>query len=374
MALIVSSQVQAQEPQPVYSIVKEVNEFSWYETQSELWKAEIDKNDQNAEAWYYYYAANRAMKNLQEDNEKRKLHEVKCREIADEAIKTIPETFEGNHLYYWDRGFDSGESEYLFMAHEIAPQDSRAFADLLIYFELKRESVKQMEMAKLMFKENLLPSILLNWGYNVLAELDENAIVFTGGDNDTYALWLVQGALGFRQDVTVMNTYMMTDTDYRKLMLEELEMGSLEIKPDEDAFNTMFQYVFDNSKERSVYVAMSCAHQFQKEEIKKNLYLNGLTYKYSITEFDNTSVIRRNYEKRYLIDYLKQEFSTVEFRTHLGKNLNGMYLASMIKLYKTYKIAEENDEAAELKKLIDKIAGVTGQIEEIEKLLKASGC
>lgn len=47
--------------------------------------------------------------------------------------------------------------------------------------------------------------IAVEYAYNILAGLDENAIVFTNGDNDTFPIWYLQEVEHFRRDVTVVN-------------------------------------------------------------------------------------------------------------------------------------------------------------------------
>ena len=49
----------AQKPQPVYSFIRQIHDFKWYEEQAKAWKQEIDNGTTNPMAWVYWNEANR---------------------------------------------------------------------------------------------------------------------------------------------------------------------------------------------------------------------------------------------------------------------------------------------------------------------------
>jgi formylglycine-generating enzyme required for sulfatase activity len=368
-------------PQKVYSIVKERRELSWYQEQAKLWKAEIDKNNQNTEAWYYYYVATSAQVHVckEEEENKNEIYDLKDKIIKD-CYSAVPNSFEANFLMYKGyKGEGNGKSnfDYLKKAYEINPYDTRCYVDFLTHYAIVHDQVNYEKFCSKFYTANEIPSAIYNWAYNTLSELDENAIIFTAGDNDTYSLWMLQVVKSFRPDVYVVNTGLLTLDDYRDKLFEKIGLDPLVLKifnseSNEEYLenqNKVYNHIFNNNKNIPVYVSSTAIFQFQ-EDYSDNLYLTGLAYKYSQKSIDNISLIRRNYEKRYLLDYLTQVFS-FNVADNKANEINATYLPAFVKLYKHYLETEEVEKMNVLKKYIIDISKKSGQETEISELLGA---
>ncbi len=345
----------AQEKQTVHSVIVEWRDLEWYKTQEKLWKAEIDKNKKNNEAWMNYYSAVRAIRNCSYDNQKElKLYTELGHKIANDLFATLPESFEANYIMYWDRGLGDNDEKFLAKAYQLKPNDPRVLLDYLINSEIKRDKETFSRVARKLFEINRISSGALNWGYNVLTEVTENGIVFTAGDNDTYALWIVQEALNYRKDLTVINTSMIQLDDYRAKLFKEKGITPFDFDKNELFETKLFKHIFENNAKISVHVSTSASAQFTDTTITENLYLTGLTYIYSKVDVENIAVIKRNFEKRFLLDHLTKTFSYSY--GDLDSRIKHMYLPGLMKLYFHSKTADDLEGIVYYKGLIDAIA------------------
>ena len=131
-----------------------------------------------------------------------------------------------------------------------------------------------------------------NFGYNMLAPLEKNAVLLTNGDNDTFPLWFIQEVEGFRKDVRVANLSLMRTNWYIKqiknyeprvpLSMSDSEIDKLGPFRDKEGKvwqtneYTVYDMIGANNWRKPLYIAVTVPDQMGLE---RRLVLEGLIFR-----------------------------------------------------------------------------------------------
>lgn len=358
----------AQKPEPVYSVVRQIHDFDWYETQAKAWKQEIDNGSTNAMAWVYWSEANRMAKDFCDSTKwesRRSDYFVPRTQLMEAAEKAIPNSFEFNFLkMQFERKNQKLSDEYLQKAQSQRPYDNLLLPWLMNRSLTANDKDAITQVAGKWFDQNEIPQELLITAYNMLMSLDTNAVLMTSGDNDTFPCWVLQYARKIRPDVLVLNLWMAASTDaYREKIFAELGVETLNFTSDSNLkkARSIFQHLIKNVSGRPVYLSLFAPNDIY-QGYSKSIYIVGFAMKYSPKPFDNLAVLRNNVENKYLLDFLKQSFYNNPSESVVNMS-RASYLSIFKMLYDSYLKSGERTKAKRIKDLAWKVAQDTGRMD-----------
>jgi hypothetical protein len=339
VALIFVAQcTQAQKAQRILSFVIDKHESEWYVEQAKLWKAEIDKNNGNAYAWFNYY---RATRNAFRTEQKETLSSDEKRDALDgicaEAKQAVPESFEYNLMMYMQYPNNPDYLKYYVKAEQLGPDREEIYCEAVTQAEVERKIDKRDKYSLLWLNSNMSSPGVLRYHTNLLNSLDKNAILFTQGDMDTYPLWMLQ-AKGLRRDVTVINTSLMLLENYRNKLCIELGIDETQIKFDEkdtEPAKTLITHFAKASKTTPVYIGLTCSEDL-RNSMKDKLELVGLAYQHKKSSMDAFAICKKNVEEVFALDYLENNFG-YDISKDAADCFNQNYLPTFVALYQHYK-------------------------------------
>ena len=361
----------AQKAEQIISFADVKNPQEYYTEQSKLWKAEIDKNQKNANAWQNYYKAVRYNYKVYNVGSQKTLDNI----LAD-MQKVLPNSFEYNYLMYYNSTDWAKDGKYIEKAYQINPDYVEIYPNLITNYELTNQINKRNEVLKRWYKANNLDAWKYYFNYNALAFLDSNAIIFSSGDNTIYPKLLLQQGKNIRKDVKVITIpfIIYNNGDYYKNLLKELKIKNFnekDVKIDENSKTPKYiqiaiariKHIINNTN-RSVYFD----HSYYPEitpAFSDNQYLEGIVYKYSKEPYNNTAVIKRNLENNYLLDYLKTDIETI--KSNRPEAYGYGYIMPLDILYNYYKDTENHKKQEKTKQLIYRIGEKCGLLDKIKK-------
>ncbi len=357
---MLSFQSFSQNAEPVYRITREIHSSDWYSQQAKAWKQEIDKKSNDKMAWVYWFTANRYASYTNEKAKENNDYLRNPEDILKLAEKTIPNTFE----YYFMKTYNSGDErfvEYIQKAQALRPYDSLLLPVLMNYYQFTNDKANVNIVSQKWLESKEIPFGMLAAAYNMLNSVEPNGILLTGGDNDTYPLWVLQNAKKIRTDVLVLNSSLLQIDNYRKWIFSENKLSDPKIFNNQKEVVT---YFLENVKSRPVYVSAFMDNGLYKEYGDK-MYLTGLAFKYSEKPFDNLGVLQNNAENKFMIDHLQQSFLANDAQSAVSQ-MNLGYLPMFIKLYEHYKLCGETLKAQKLKDLARTVGNNGGDTECIK--------
>lgn len=332
---------------------KRILPAAYYREQAGLWRKVLAQDPHNADAWYNYYRASYNAY-LASGEVEFGVHQTDRRyaplqQIRDSMAARVPDSYEFMHVHWMNSLGDVRSSHLLDIALEMEPGRPEPYLDWIhLYENMGMDSMRDASCTAYMDLNDHSPG-LLNYGHNLLAGLAPNAILLTRGQMETQAVWLQQGALGFRTDVRILDLDMFAEGYYRNRLCGVLGIRDLQgrqLTSDTAlawykkhvialvAANRVGTYTavaggepYLSWAERPVEVSLSVDGPYLSD-IADALQLTGLTYRYDTTAFDPMPVVIANYESRYQLDPLhhpgKPDISAGDV-----DRLNAQYLPSL---------------------------------------------
>lgn len=378
--LISSCQVQAQNivpPQEVHPITEVVHDNDWYLRQVEAWTRVTHEEPGNSFAWYNRYKALRYadFPRIFQDT----VYQAEVAKVVDEMGRAVPESFEYAYVRNWNAHEDPDARMWLDKAHAIDPSRPEVFSGYVTRCELEGQWEQMADYCRQWYDTRTLAPSLLHLAYNMLQSVDQNGILFTHGDNDTYPLWVLQHARNIRPDVTVINLSLASKRDYflqlmahRQIRINQAEIEQVfDTLPWEQKRSWMVQHLEQMNQDRPVYIALTVGHK-HLEELEDQLWCTGLANRYTSEKIDNIAILRRNIEQRMLLDHLTFQPYTESFpyEDGLAQSTVAVYLTPFLTLAEHYTEAGMATEAQRYRDLARQVGRLSHRESEVETYLE----
>ena len=310
---------------------------------------------------------NNSYEELEENEPTRKLEkESQTKNRASKSLDVLSvqedqNSFEYNYSSYINSPVKNANSfQYLQKAYAIYPENVDLYDDFMAYYEMSDNRMDSKTFSIKLYKSNTISDYLIEYNYNVLVYLPQNAILFTNGYDDTYPVWVNQDVKNVRKDITIINIDLLKDKLYRD---KSFKKAGLSYKKKNVGID-LIEDVMVSNPSKDIYLGLTVDKELLGRLYKK-LYLVGLVLKYSDESFNNVGLIQSNWENQFKKKTIQKAPTSFKQKQVLAN-----YLLPLICLHNYYVETNERSKAKELKELTLKIANYNGKQKIVATKLK----
>ena len=187
------------------------------------------------------------------------------------------------------------------------------------YLIPKCDTVRLKKLLTRYYESGQYPEEALQYHFNELQGMEEGGVYIGPHPGEIIGKLILQHVLGVHNDKILYDEDAAMHQEYVKDVFRHIGIpfsdeiwNRLWSMWQDKTLMAIMQYIFDHSK-RPVYLSahdmwLYTLGQGLSDELKANLYNEGLTMRYSAEPYDNRSVKRRNLEQRYRLEYLRMPF------------------------------------------------------------------
>jgi len=335
----------------------------YFETESSKLSQEVLFEPTNSVNWGNYYRAERYSFYSKNSNDITSTEQKELDDIVKNMEKFVPQSYEYHFLTYLNGNNNPDLVNHLQKAYELNSNSAEVLVQYTSYYELTGNDAKKKEFCKSLVNAGVYSVGILEFNKNLLNSVEQNGILITHGENDTYPTWIQQNIKNERIDVKVLYIDLLENKEYREKELNALGLDiTTDIKTNKAGF---LKELASESKSRPVYFATTVAPELLKP-MNANLYLTGLAFKYSESAFDNVELLKKNWNTKMVKEKINSD-KIAEGSIESKMNLN--YLPGILMLYDNYS-KSGNKEAEKLKELALKLGSEGGKEHQVRLYLE----
>ncbi len=196
-------------------------------------------------------------------------------------------------------------------AIELDPAYSDVWFSLVINYMIEEEREKIDLALRKLLESGTIQDEVMDYNYNVLVGLEDNAILITNGDNDTYPAWVLTRVLGIRPDVHIVNRSLLNSewypgwvikngvphflgdqdlTAFRDSVWQKYASGDVKIGAGGPFGDTLIKRIVHSAKKagRPVYLAKTLYTTEELEDLAENGRDLGLAVLVSSSDSDES--------------------------------------------------------------------------------------